>query len=109
LQSTLLALLGIGLLNYLIGFNFGIVQASLADLLPNRMRAVMSALYIATTNIFAATLGPLLVGIFNDHVFQDPAQIALSLRIVVPSACLLAAFTLWKMLPAYRQAIAQLR
>jgi MFS family permease len=107
LQSTPLALLGVGLLNYLIGFNFGIVQASLADLLPNRMRAVVSALYIATTNIFSATLGPLLVGILNDHVFRDPAQIALSLRFVVPTAFLLAAVTLWSVLPAYRQALAR--
>ena len=106
LQSTAIALIGIGLLNYLIGFNFGIVQASLADLLPNRMRAVISALYIATTNIFAATLGPLLVGVLNDHVFKDPAEIATSLRIVVPSAFLLAAVTLWHVLPAYRRALA---
>jgi MFS family permease len=106
LQSTMIALIGIGLLNYLIGFNFGIVQASLADLLPNRMRAVISALYVATTNIFAATLGPLLVGILNDHVFRDPAQIAMSLRVVVPSAFLLAALTLLYVLPAYRQALA---
>jgi MFS family permease len=105
-QSTTIALVGIGLLNYLIGFNFGIVQASLADLLPNRMRAVISALYIATTNIFAATLGPLLIGILNDHVFKDPAQIATSLRVVVPSAFLLAALTLWHVLPAYRRALA---
>src|SRR6267154_4499620 len=105
-QSTMIALVGIGLLNYLIGFNFGIVQASLADLLPNRMRAVISALYIATTNIFAATLGPLLVGVLNDHVFKDPARIAISLRVVVPSAFLLAAVTLWHVLPAYRRALA---
>jgi MFS family permease len=105
LQSTILALIGVGLLNYLIGFNFGIVQASLADLLPNRMRAVISALYIATTNIFAATLGPLLVGVLNDHVFKEPAQIAMSLRVVVPSAFLLAALTLWHVLPAYRRAL----
>jgi len=105
LQSTTLALVGVGLLNYLIGFNFGIVQAGLADLLPNRMRAVVSALYIATTNIFAATLGPLLVGIFNDHVFHNPARIALSLRLVVPSAFLLGALTLWNVLPAYRHAV----
>jgi MFS family permease len=106
LQSTRTALVGIGVLNYLIGFNFGIVQASLADLLPNRMRAVISALYIATTNIFAAALGPLLVGILNDHVFKDPGQIAMSLRIVAPSAFLLAAITLWHVLPAYRRALA---
>jgi MFS family permease len=106
LQSTITALIGIGVLNYLIGFNFGIVQASLADLLPNRMRAVISALYIATTNIFAATLGPLLVGILNDHVFREPAQIAISLRVVAPTAFLLAALTLWYVLPAYRRALA---
>jgi hypothetical protein len=70
------------------------------------MRAVISALYIATTNIFAATLGPLLVGILNDRVFRAPAQIAMSLRVVVPSAFLLAALTLWYVLPAYRQALA---
>jgi MFS family permease len=105
-HGTTIALIGIGSLNYLIGFNFGIVQASLADLLPNRMRAVISALYIATTNIFAATLGPLLVGILNDRVFRAPAQIAMSLRVVVPSAFLLAALTLWYVLPAYRQALA---
>jgi MFS family permease len=105
LPSTALALIGIGLVNYLIGFNFGIVQASLADLLPNRMRAVISALYIATTNIFAATLGPLLVGVLNDHVFPDPAQIAISLRLVVPSAFLLAALTLRHVLPSYRLAL----
>jgi MFS family permease len=109
LQSTALALIGVGLLNYLIGFNFGIVQASLADLLPNRMRAVISALYVATTNIFAATLGPLLVGVLNDRVFKEPAQIAMSLRIVVPSAFLLAALTLWHVLPAYRRALADRR
>jgi hypothetical protein len=69
------------------------------------MRAVISALYIATTNIFAATLGPLLVGVLNDHVFRDPAQIAISLRLVVPSAFLLAALTLRHVLPSYRLAL----
>lgn len=105
LPSAPLALVGIGLLNYLIGFNFGIVQASLADLLPNRMRAVVSALYVAATNILAATLGPLLVGILNDHVFRDPSKIAISLRLVVSAAFLLAALILHHMLPSYRLAV----
>jgi MFS family permease len=101
------ALAGMALLSYLIGFNFGIVQAALADLAPNRMRAIVSALYIATSNIFAATLGPLLVGILNDRVLKDPAQIAISLRIVAPSAFFLAALCLWLILPAYRRAVAR--
>jgi hypothetical protein len=47
--------------------------------------------------------------VLNDHVFKDPAEIATSLRIVVPSAFLLAAVTLWYVLPAYRRALADRR
>ena len=35
------------------------------------------------TNMFAATLGPL--GVLNDHMFRDPAAIAISLRLVAPA------------------------
>jgi hypothetical protein len=50
-------------------------------------------------------MGPLLIGILNDHVFREPAQIAISLRVVVPTAFLLAALTLRYALPAYRRAL----
>jgi uncharacterized protein involved in response to NO len=51
---------------------FGLTQAALTDLMPNRMRAVSSALWIIVTNLFAATFGPLMVGVLNDRVFHGP-------------------------------------
>jgi hypothetical protein len=33
---------------------------------------VSSALWIIVTNLFAATFGPLMVGVLNDRVFHGP-------------------------------------
>lgn len=94
-------------MQFLIGFNFGLVQASLAELLPNRMRAVASACFIAASNLLAATLGPLLVGVLNDRVFHDPMMIATSIRIVAPTAFAAAAVVLLWGLRPYGQALAK--
>ncbi|MGA0599268.1 MFS transporter [Caulobacter sp. KR2-114] len=90
------AFAGVVAMQYVVAFNFGLVQAALAELLPNRMRAVGSACYVAASNLLAATLGPLLVGLLNDHLFRDPAMIATSIRCVAPVAFLAAALImLW--------------
>jgi MFS family permease len=105
LESAAAAEAGIASLYFLVGFNFGITQAALADLMPNRMRAFTSALYISMTNLFSATLGPLAVGVLNDTVFRGPSGIALSLRLVTPVAFLAAALVLGWGRPAVRQAL----
>jgi MFS family permease len=103
LESVVAAQIGAACLNFLVGFNFGITQAALTDLMPNRMRALTSALYITLTNLFAATLGPLVVGVLNDHVFHDPSRIALSMRLVLPLAFAGAAGVLSWGRPAVRE------
>lgn len=103
--SEQLAFLGVVGMQYVVAFNFGLVQAALAELLPNRMRAVGSACYVAASNLLAATLGPLLVGLLNDHLFRDPHMIATSIRCVAPVAFLAAALImLWGRRP-YRDEI----
>ena len=101
------AVVTIAILTFLIGFNFGLIQAALTELLPNRMRAVASATFIAASNLLSATLGPLLVGILNDHIFHDPMMIAVSLRIVAPCAFGLAAVILLIGLRPYRLVVAE--
>ncbi len=103
--SAALAFAALVVMQFLIGFNFGLVQASLAELLPNRMRAVASACFIAASNLLAAILGPLLVGVLNDRVFHDPMMIAVSIRIVAPTAFGVAALVLLWGLRPYRQAL----
>jgi len=88
LQSTTLALLGVGLLNYLIGFNFGIVQRAW----PTCCQIACAPWYPRCTSrrpISSRQHWGRSRRIFNDHVFHNPARIALSLRLVVPSAFLL--------------------
>lgn len=106
LSSGVVAFGGVVATLYFVAFNFGIVQAALAQLLPNRMRAVGTACYIAAANLLAATLGPLLVGLVNDHVFHDPNMIAISVRCVAPIAFIAAAAILISGMRSYRAAVA---
>ena len=49
---------------------------------PNRMRGVVSGLYILSVNLMGNTLGPLLVGLLTDFFFKDERQLRYSLCIV---------------------------
>lgn len=108
MASERTALLGIAALQFIVAFNFGLVQAALTELLPNRMRAFGSACYVAASNLLAATTGPLLVGLLDDRVFHDPAMIATSIRCVAPASFLLAAAILAWGLKPFRLATADL-
>lgn len=105
LKSVEAAELGAALLYLFVGFNFGIVQAALAELVPNRMRALTSALYFSMANLLSATLGPLLIGVLNDDVFHSPSMIRQSLRIVAPAAFAAAAAVLAWGRPAVRTVV----
>jgi MFS family permease len=105
LNPVVVALAGAGLLNFLVGSGFSLCQAALAELVPNRMRAQTTALYSITTMLFASTVGPLMIGVLNDHVFHDPAKIALSMRIVLPTTFAIAALALLGGRGAFRRAL----
>lgn len=104
-----IALIALGTMQFFVGFNFGLVQAALAELLPNRMRAVASATLVATMNLLSAAVGPVLVGFLNDHVFHNPHMIGVSIRLVAPTAFVVAGFVLWAGLRPYRKALEQRR
>lgn len=106
--SATAALAGIAALQFIVAFNFGLVQAALTELLPNRMRAMGSACYVAATNLLAATTGPLIVGLLNDRVFHDPGMIATSIRWVAPASFALAVLILASGLKPFRVATADL-
>jgi MFS family permease len=105
LPSEGVAFFGVVGLQFFVAFNFGLVQAAIAELLPNQMRALGSACYVATTNLVTATLGPLIVGLLNDHVFHDPNMVAVSVRCVTPAAFVLAALVLAFGLRSYRNSV----
>lgn len=88
------SLVALAVLQFVVTFNFGLTHAAIAQLLPNRARAFGSACFVASTNIISASLGPLLVGLLDDHVFHDKAMLAVSIRWVAPIAFLAGATVL---------------
>ncbi len=74
----------------------GTAPAALQLITPNRMRAQTSAFYMLSLNLLTATIGPLGIGLANDHLFQDESAIGWSIIMV---SCLSlpigAALVLW--------------
>lgn len=89
-----LALALIGIMNFFAGFNFGGGLAALQELTPNRMRALLSALYMLTINLIGAALGPTAVALITDFWFGDPQRLPDALAITCAIASPLAVIAL---------------
>lgn len=55
---------------------------SILTLVPAHIRGQSTALYLMIISIFGLILGPTLVGVFNDYVFQDELKIGYSMTLV---------------------------
>lgn len=75
------ALVVISLANFFLSCWGGPVAAGLQALTPNQMRAQVSALYLFCVNITGLALGPVLVGLLTDNLFDGPAGIRYSLAL----------------------------
>jgi MFS family permease len=64
------------------------------EAVPNRLRGQASAIYYLVISVIGLTLGPLIVGLLTDYVYEDPRAIGSALAIVSivvgPAAALLA-------------------
>ncbi len=67
---------------------------SLQLLTPPGLRGRLSGLYVFCTNMVGAGLGPLIVAMMTQHVFQDRAKVGLAMAIVAPTAALAGAIIL---------------
>ncbi len=56
---------------------------SIQLIIPNRARGQVTAIYITILTLIGLVVGPTVVGLMTDYVFQDPNQIRYSLAIVV--------------------------
>jgi MFS family permease len=88
------ALTLVGLMNFAAGLNLGGGLAALQELTPNRMRALLSALYVLAINVVGGGLGPLVVALIVDYGFGDPQRLPEALAITAAIASPLAATAL---------------
>ena len=55
------------------------------------MRAQVVAIYLLFANLFGFTVGPTIIALITDKVFEDPLLIRYSLAIVIPVMLVLGA------------------
>ncbi|MFO0337089.1 MAG: spinster family MFS transporter [Pseudomonadota bacterium] len=91
-------------------FCYSFPQAMAASALqfaaPNRMRGIVSSIYVFLASVMGLGIAPTLVALLTDTVFRDPNRVGESLAIVSSVAGALATYLIWRALPHYRRAVA---
>ena len=81
----------------------GAGTAAIAEVTPNRMRAMASAFYLFIVNFLGLVFGPLSVALLTDKYFHDTAMIRYSILIVMVSGLLLGLLFMYLSLKPYRK------
>ena len=87
-------------------FPYGAAAAAVQELVPNRMRAQVSALYLFVVNVVGLGLGPTAVALLTDRVFGDDAAVRYSLSVVIVVALVFAVGLLWWGRGSYARTVA---
>lgn len=80
--SLELARLSALLLAFAQSFPYGVASASIAMVTPAELRGQIVALYLMVSNLFGLTLGPLLVALATDRLFQSDEAVGQSLALL---------------------------
>jgi MFS family permease len=83
----------------------GAGTAAIAEVTPNRMRAMTSAFYLLMVNLIGLVFGPLSVALLTDKYFHDTTMIRYSILIVMAAGSFLGVFFMYLSLKAYRKMI----
>jgi MFS family permease len=98
--------LALGLLGLTLFFGnmpFPCAATSLQLIVPNRARAQISAVYVTFTTLVGLGVGPTVIGIMTDYVFQDPGDIRYSMSVVIGMAAPLMVVMMLLAMKPYRR------
>ncbi|MCW1431638.1 MFS transporter [Novosphingobium sp. JCM 18896] len=77
---------------------FACAPMALQMVMPNQLRAQVTAGYLTILNLVGLGLGPMIVGIMTDRLFTDPGDVRYSMSLVslvtVPAMAILMAFAI---------------
>ena len=81
--------------------------SSLVMIVPNQMRAQVTAVYLFVISILGLTIGPTAVALVTDFVFADESALRYSIAVVSFVAALLSTVILFAALSHYRVAVVE--
>ena len=77
-----IALIFVTLASFFVTLPLAGTSSAMVIVSPNRIRGVITGIYVVITSIFGLVLGPFLVASSTDFIFQDPTAVAKSLALV---------------------------
>ena len=77
-----IALIFVTLASFFITLPLAGTSSAMVIVSPNRIRGVITGIYVVVTSVFGLVLGPFLVASSTDFIFQDPNAVAKSLALV---------------------------
>jgi MFS family permease len=92
---------------FLLNAYFGVAIAALQLCTPNQMRAQASAMLLLMGNIFGLAVGPAIIGLLSDRVFEGEHSLAYALSTVAAIFCPLAIMLVYRSLKPYQQLLAK--
>jgi len=102
-RNLTLSLIAYGLLNFGVTMGAPASLAGIQMLTPDRLRGVVSSMFLATITLVGIGLGPPLIGFVTDTVFGTPLALDRSLMLVIPIVALIGtAFALASRRPFQR-------
>ncbi len=106
MPTGLLAAIWIFPLSFFAAAPFGVAAAAVQELVPPRMRAQASALYLFVVSLIGLGAGPTVVALATDYLFRDDLALRYSLALVTGVGLVLATGVLAAGLAPYRRTVA---
>ena len=100
--SVTIALVLMGVTQFLISLPFGVAPAALHEITTNQYRGQVIAIYLFVINIIGLGTGPTIVGLVTDYGFGDEAAVGYSLLVVAVLFLPLSAFILSRAAASFR-------
>lgn len=85
---------------------YGAAAGALQEITPNQMRAQVTAIYFLFLNLAGIGLGPTVVALLTDQVFQSDLAVGNSLMVLAAVGAPLSALLLWIGRRPYRECLA---
>ncbi len=104
MPNMTLAFVGFAGLTFFASFPWGAATAALQIITPNRLRAMVSAIFLFIVNLAGIGLAPTVIALITDVGFGYDNAVKYSLSIAVGVVAPISAFLLWRCLKPFRQA-----
>jgi MFS family permease len=107
MPTAMLAAAMIFPLSFFASAPFGVAAAAVQEMVPARMRAQASAVYLFVISLLGLAAGPTAVALVTDYVFRDEQMVRYSMAIVALAGLVPATLLLRSAREPYVQTVAR--